>query len=90
MATDTSHPEPEPDRTDVIPESYAVYVTEAWVHVWQYRASVSDPDGAWHYVERLDRSTDPKLSLDHATPTSPTPEGYWIYSRTYSCELDCE
>ncbi|MBB6647643.1 hypothetical protein [Halobellus ruber] len=90
MATETAHPEPKPDRGDVIPESFAVYVTAEWVHVWQYRVNVSEPDGAWYFVETLDRANDPKLSMDHASPTAPTPDGYWIYSRTYDCELDCE
>ena len=89
MATEASYPEPTPERTDAIPESYAVYVTTEWINVWQYRVNLSEPEGAWYFVESLDRANDPKLSLDHATPTAPTPEGYWIYSRTYSCELDC-
>ena len=88
MATETSHPEPTPDRTDVIPESYAVYVTEEWVHVWQYRVNISEPEGTWCFVETLNRENDPKLSLDHASPLAPTPDGYWIYSRTYHCETD--
>ncbi len=90
MEAKPDHPEPTPNRTDVIPESYAVYVTAEWVHVWQYRITVSEPDGEWYFAETLDRDNDPKLSLDHASPMPPTPEGYWIYSRTYNCELDCE
>lgn len=90
MEVDTSHPKPEPARSDVIPKSYAVYVTTARIHVWQYRATIAEPDGAWHFVETLDRANDPKLSMDHASPMPATPDGYWIYSRTYDCELDCE
>jgi len=90
MAAETDTPEPTPARTDVIPESYAVYVTAEWVYVWQYRVNIAEPDGEWYFIERLDRDTDPKLSLDHASPMPPESEEYWIYSRTYSCELDCE
>jgi hypothetical protein len=90
MKAQPDHPGPTPERTDIIPESYAVYVTAEWVHVWQYRANISEPEGTWYSVETLDRKNDPKLSLDHATPMPPTPDGYWIYSRTYDCELNCE
>ena len=73
----------------MIPESYAVYVTDGGIDVWQYRVDFADPGGKWNFVERLDREDDPKLSMDFATPTAPGPDGYWIYSRTYDCELDC-
>jgi hypothetical protein len=90
MAAETDPPEPTPPRTDVIPESYAIYVTADWVYVWEYRVNISEPDGKWDFVERLDQATEPKLSMDHASPMPPESEGYWIYSRTYECELDCE
>ena len=90
MAVKSDAPEPTPARTDVIPESYAVYVTAERVCVWQYRVTLSERDGTWQFVETLDRDNDPKLALSHATPMPPGPEGYWVYSRTYDCELDCE
>jgi hypothetical protein len=90
MGIQPNNPEPTPERTDVIPDSYAVYVTDEWVHISEYRVSVSEPDGAWYPVETLDRDNEPKLSLDHATPMPPESDGYWIYSRTYNCELNCE
>lgn len=90
MDSATDRPRPNPERSETIPESYAVYVNDRRIHVWQYRVDISEPDGQWHFVETLDRADDPKLSLDHATPTAPDGDGYWIYSRSYSCEIDCE
>lgn len=88
MDTDTRRA-PTPDRTDVIPESYAVRVTEDRIAVWQYRVGIDDPDGAWTFVEMLDTAEDPKLSLDQARPMPPEDGGYWIYGSSYDCELDC-
>ncbi|MFD1684893.1 hypothetical protein [Halobellus litoreus] len=90
METSATAPDPTPERADVIPDSYAVHVGAERIDVWQYRITISDPDGAWHFVETLDREKDPKLSMDQASPMPPTAAGYWIYSRTYDCELDCE
>jgi hypothetical protein len=89
MADSTTPPETSPSRSTAIPESYAVYVTDARISVWQYRVDVADPDGKWHFVETLKREDNPKLSLDYATLRPPAPDGYWIYSKSYSCELDC-
>jgi len=88
MDVDTT-PGPTPDRTDVLPESYAVHVTDERIAVWQYRVGIDDPDGTWAFVERLDTAADPKLSLDQARPMPPTDGGYWIYGGSYDCELDC-
>ncbi|MFD1599651.1 hypothetical protein [Halobellus rarus] len=90
MATRTTAPEPTPERGDVLPDSYAVYVGAERINVWQYRVNISERDGAWYFVESLDREQGPKLSMDQASPMPPSAEGYWIYSRTYDCELDCE
>jgi hypothetical protein len=90
MSSETSVPNVSPKRSDVISETYAIYVDDTYVHVWQYRVTVSEPDGKWYFVETLDRDDDPRLSLEYATPMSPTAEGYWIYSKSYDCELDCE
>lgn len=79
-----------PDRSEVIPDSYAVYVTDRQIHVWQYLVTVSAPDGEWNFVETLDHDDDPRLSVSYATLTPPTDDGYWIYSTSYDCELDCE
>ena len=89
MEAQPNHPEPTPERTDVIPESYAVYVTDEWVHISQYRVNVSEPDGAWYPVETLDRDNEPKLSLDHATPMPPASDGSCIHRRTYNREPHC-
>jgi|AntRauMinimDraft_4_1070384.scaffolds.fasta_scaffold01770_3 hypothetical protein len=45
MADSASSPEPAPDKTDPIPDSYAIYVTGSALHVWQYRHSIFEPDG---------------------------------------------
>jgi len=90
MSEQTTPRTPAPDREAAIPESYAVYVGDRSIDVWQYRLTVADPDGEWHFHERLDRENDPRLSLDFAQVTPPSPEGYWIYSKSYDCELDCE
>jgi len=79
-----------PPRTDVRPESYAVRVTDERVRVWQYRATLSEPDGEWHHVETLGRNNEPRLSLDYATVAAPDDDGYWIYSKSYDCSMDCE
>jgi len=55
-----SRPKPSPDRNEAIPESYAVYADSQYIHVWQYRVNISNPDGEWHFVETLDREDDPK------------------------------
>jgi hypothetical protein len=90
MEASTIQPEVTPERSDAIPDSYAVYVESQHIYVWQYRVNVSSPDGEWYFVETLDRDDNPKLSMEHATPMAPTADGYWIYSRSYDCELDCE
>jgi hypothetical protein len=79
----------EPPRTDVIPGSYAINVTDDVIHAWVYRVSASAQDGTWTHLETLDRDDDPRLSLTYARPPSPAEGGYWIYSRSYDCELDC-
>lgn len=90
MSSETTVPNVSPDRNDVISDTYAIYVDDEHIDVWQYRINVSEPDGEWYFVETLDRDNDPKLSLEYAALTSPTEDGYWIYSKSYDCELDCE
>jgi len=90
MDSNAAQPTRSPDRSEAIPESYAVYVTDRQIQVWQYRVDVSAPDGKWHFVETLDRADDPRLSVDHATLMPPTADGYWIHCKSYDCELDCE
>lgn len=90
MSNDTSTPSITPNRDTVIPETYAVYVTDTRIRVWQYRVRISDPDGTWDFVETLDRDDDPRLSLEYVEPMAPTSDGYWLYSRSYDCELDCD
>lgn len=90
MDSATGRPTPDPNRSETLPESYAIHVTDRRIHVWQYRVDLSNPDGQWRFVEMLDRERSPKLSLGHATLTAPDADGYWIYSRSYGCEIDCE
>ncbi len=90
MVSSTTPPGSTPDRNDVIADSYAIRVDERRISVWQYRVDISAPDGEWRFMEMFDHDEDPKLTVEHATLTSPTKEGYWIYSRSYDCELDCE
>lgn len=90
MSTESTAPKVSPNRSDIIPETYAIYVNDQHVHVWQYRVSISEPDGEWNFVETLDRDDEPELSLEYTTPMPPSSDGYWLYSKTYNCELDCE
>jgi len=83
-------PNVSPNRDDVRPDTYAVYVDDDDIHVFQYRVTISDREGAWYFVETLNHENDPRLSLDLATPMSPSKGGYWIYSKTYDCQLDCD
>jgi hypothetical protein len=90
MSSDATTPDDTPNQTDVIPDSYGIHVMDEQIHVWQYRIGVTEPAGQWRFVETLDRTDDPKLSLEYASPMAPATDGYWIYSRSYDCELDCE
>lgn len=89
MGNSASHPGPEPERAEAIPKSYAVYVTEQRIAVWQYRVDIGAPGGTWRFVETLTREDDPRLSLDHAMLHPPGADGYWIYSKSYDCQLEC-
>ena len=89
MSPDTDEPDVTPNRKDVMPETYAVYVTDEYVHVWQYRITLSERTEEWHFVETLDRDDGPRLSLSYVTPMEPASEGYWLYSKSYDCELTC-
>jgi hypothetical protein len=82
-------PSTEPPRTDVAPESYAVNVSDERISVWQYRVTPSARDGTWAFVEAFDRVDGPSLSLEYARFTAPADDGYWVYSRSYDCRLDC-
>jgi hypothetical protein len=91
MATDTpSSGVGTPPRDDVRPESYGIRVTDDTVRVWQYRVTLAEPDGEWHHVETLDQTDQPRLSLEYATVAPPHEDGYWIYSKSYDCALDCD
>jgi hypothetical protein len=90
MGSSTSQRGPTPERSDVIAGSYAIYSDKRGISVWQYRVDISAPDGEWRFVETFDHGEDPKLTLEHATLTTPSEGGYWIYSKSYDCELDCE
>jgi hypothetical protein len=90
MSSDTATPNVSPTKDDVRPETYAVYVDDEFIHVFQYRVTLSERDGEWYFVETLDRDNDPRLSLESATPQPPRGDSYWIYGRSYDCTLDCE
>lgn len=91
MSSESTTSDVSPTRSDVIPDTDALYVDDTRIYVWQYRVSVSEPDGAWCFFEGLDRGDDvPRLSLKYATPMAPTADHYWIYSRSDNCERDCE
>ncbi|MGQ4556138.1 hypothetical protein [Halobellus sp. GM3] len=81
---------PTPPREDVIPGSYAVHVGEDRVHVWEFRVTASDRDGAWSHCEMLAHESGPFLSLEYAEFTPAGDEGYWVYCRSYECNFDCE
>lgn len=74
----------------MIPGSYAVHVTDRGVRVWEYSVDVSDPDGSWESVRSFDHGERPTLTLEQATPEAPDSDGYWVYARSYDCELGCE
>jgi hypothetical protein len=82
-------PDLSPERQDVMTDSYAVWVGEQQIHAWQYRVTISDQDGTWQFVETLDRGDGPRLDLAYAIPVAPAEDDYWIYSKSYDCELDC-
>jgi len=79
-----------PPRTDIQHETFAIHVTDEYVTVWQYRITMGAPDGEWQLVETLDQDNAPRLSLDYATVHAPQDDGYWIYSKSYDCAMDCE
>jgi hypothetical protein len=90
MAIDTSSSEVKnPPRDDVRPESYGIRVTDEAVYIWQYRVTLAEPDGEWHHVETLDQTDQPRLSLEYVTVAPPDEDGYWIYSKSCDCALDC-
>jgi len=90
MGTETTSPTATPDRTDVPPETFAIHVIDEQIDVWQYCITISSPDGEWDAVETLELDDEPRLSLKYARPVAATEDGYWMYSREYSCEKDCE
>jgi len=89
MSSTESPPEPKPDRTDPIPDSYAIHVTAERLVVWQYQHSISAPEGGWELVETFDQGDNPQFSLTQATLTGPNEDGYWMYAKEYDCFLGC-
>ena len=89
MSTDTSPERPAPDRDDAVPDSYALHVDDRGVDVWQYRVDLEQPDGGWRFIETHDAEDDLRVSLEFAALTPPSGDGYWVYSRTYDCEIEC-
>jgi hypothetical protein len=90
MSDGTTAPGSTPNRTEAIQDSYAIHVDGRCISVWQYRVDISTPEGRWDFVEAFDHDDDPKLSVEQAALTPPTAEGYWVYSTSYDCELDCD
>lgn len=91
MSSETRPPNPaRPPREDALPESYALRVTDTHVRVWQYNPTISTPAGEWQYVETIAQDNAPRFALDYAMLKTPDGDGYWIYSKTYDCKLDCD
>ena len=91
MSSESQPPEAaRPPRDDPLPESYALRVTDGEVHVWQYNPTISEPEGEWQYVETIDQVNAPRFTLEYATLTAPAGDGYWLYSKSYDCAMDCE
>jgi len=90
MTTDSQTPNVSPTRDAARPESYAVHVDADRITVFQYQVTLADPDGEWTHVETLRRDADPRLALDQAEPMAPDEDGYWIYTKTYDCQLHCD
>lgn len=81
---------PTPPRDEVVPDHYAIRVTDEWLQVWQYRDRGLDPGGEWHHVQTLLPDEDTRLSVEWARPESPTDDGYWVYCRSYECQRGCD
>lgn len=90
MADNISPSAPTPERSQPIPDSYAIFVTETALHIWQYRHSISEPEGEWEFVETIAQADEPQLSLTQASLTPPDDEGYWVYAIEYDCSLGCD
>ena len=89
MASSPTQPTRTPPTEQAIPDSYAIFIDTDQIHVWQYQVTLDAPDGDWHYLETLSQADRPRISIEYATVEAPTTDGYWIYRKTYSCELDC-
>lgn len=89
MRVEDAPPNVSPPRDAAMPESYAVYVVDERIHVWQYRADVTG-ETDWRFVETVNRDGDPRLTLEYAELTAPTPGGYWVYTKSYDCTMDCD
>jgi len=90
MGVDTVQERSTPNRDTAVPDSYAIYVNDGGVDIWQYRVNLEEPGGAWRFVESHDPEDDLRVSLELATLTPPSESGYWVYSTTYDCETDCK
>lgn len=90
MGANTAPEKPVPDRDSAVPDSYALHVGDHGVDVWQYRVDLTEPGGAWRFVETHDSDDDLRVSLELAVLTPPSEDGYWVYSRTYGCETSCK
>ncbi|ERH02761.1 MAG: hypothetical protein J07HN6_00801 [Halonotius sp. J07HN6] len=90
MSSESQPPATRPPRTDVLPESYALRVTDDEVRVWQYNPTISEPEGEWQAIETIDQANAPRFTLDYATLATPDGDGYWIYSKSYDCAMDCD
>lgn len=89
MGTDDNQTRLAPGRSDAVPDSYAIHVDNQSIEVWQYRVNLDEPDGSWRFVEAHNPEDDLRVSVDFATLTPPADNGYWVYSKTYDCEMDC-
>jgi hypothetical protein len=58
MDGNTTVPKVSPDRTDVMPDLYVLYVDDQHVPVWEYRHTLAERDGEWY----LHMATGPTVS----------------------------
>jgi hypothetical protein len=89
MGTEREHPPVTPAKENVRPDTYAIHVSDDRIAVCKYRVTIADQGGEWEFVDTFSRTEETKLSLERATMGEPDADGYWLYSRSYECHLDC-
>jgi len=90
MYTGTTSPTTPPERTDVPPATFAIHVTDEQISVWQYRVTVSSPDGEWNAVETLTLDNEPRLLLEYANRWHRSKMDTGYKARITALNLECE